>query len=169
MRISDICNRAVKNGNLLNGGVSWQYDGKAYHAFCTVGDGYVEDGKLWTIGNMYEVNFYNHSDGVTIYKSNAVSIHYKCFTCGQTVELFDKEFFCRGCRVYEDLELEEIITKLVNRDFISYKTIVQNKDNFDFLTKMQQRLIKVLKHHNLIYWSGKQKKYVDMKYKEYGL
>ena len=152
---NDIC--------MINGIIHTDSSGKPIYYECTVGDGYVEDGKLWTISNVYNIKFWSGSKGVTIYKALEQSIHYKCFVCGGHKDIFGKNFFAKGCRVYEDLEVDEIITKLVKRDFKTYKNIKRNYINDLFLDLMQERLIKTLVYNKIIY-KRKNGNYEDYKY-----
>ncbi len=152
---NDIC--------MINGIIHTDSSGKPIYYECTVGDGYVEDGKLWTISNVYNIKFWSGSKGVTIYKALEQSIHYKCFVCGGHKDIFGKNFFAKGCRVYEDLEVDEIITKLVKRDFKTYKNIKRNYINDLFLDLMQERLIKTLVYNKIIY-KRKDGNYEDYKY-----
>ena len=155
---NDIC--------MLNGIIGTDSSGKPMYYECTVGDGYVEDGKLWTISNVYKIRFWSGSKGVTIYKALEQSIHYKCFVCGVDKDIFGRNFFEKGCRVYEDLEVDEIITKLVNRDFKTYKNIKRSYINDKFLDLMQERLIKVLLYNKIIYRT-KDNRYMNYIYYDY--
>lgn len=112
---NDIC--------MINGNIETDSSGKPIYYECTVGDGYIENDKLWMISNYYNIKFWSGSKGVTIYKALEQSIHYKCFVCGGHKDIFGRNFFEKGCRVYEDLQVDEIITKLVRRDFKTYKNI----------------------------------------------
>lgn len=152
---NDIC--------MINGIIHTDSSGKPIYYECTVGDGYVEDGKLWTISNVYNIKFWSGSKGVTIYKALEQSIHYKCFVCDGHKDIFGKNFFAKGCRAYEDLEVDEIITKLVKRDFKTYKNIKRNYINDLFLDLMQERLIKTLVYNKIIY-KRKDGNYEDYKY-----
>lgn len=156
---NDIC--------MINGLIHTDSSGKPIYYECTVGDGYLdENGKLWTISNYYSIRFWSGSKGVTIYKAINNSIHYKCFVCGGHKDIFGKKYWSSGCRVYEDLEVEEIITKLVKRDFKTYKNIKRNYINDLFLDLMQERLIKTLVYNKIIY-KRENGSYEDYKY--YGL
>lgn len=140
---NDIC--------MLNGLIHTDSSGNPYCYECTVGDGYVENGKQWFYSNYYSIRFYSGSKGVLIYKALDKSIHYKCFVCGGLKDPFGRNFFEKGCRVYEDLEVDEILTKLVKRDFKSYKNIKHSYINDLFLDLMQERLIKTLVYNKIIY------------------
>ena len=66
-KYNDIC--------MLNGFIETDSSWKPVCYECTIGDGYVEDGKLWTISNVYRIRFLSGSKGVTIYKALEKSIH----------------------------------------------------------------------------------------------
>lgn len=154
----------------LNGGVTSDAFGNPYLYECTVGNGYTDkEGKTWFTSNVYRILFYSGNKGATIYKSSERSINNKCYTCGGSPEVFGEDFFSPGCRVYEDLELEEILSMLVNKDIIRFSNV--NKDNpynMQFLSQMQKRLIKSLEYNRQIHWSKQQKKYVSYEfYKAY--
>ena len=70
--------------------------------------------------------------------------------------------------MYEDLEVEEIVKKLVNKDWTTFYNVKHNKNkcNYTFLKLMKQRLIKVLLYNNIIY-KRKNGSYEDYKY--YGM
>lgn len=148
---------------LINGGITSDSFGNPYMYECTIGDGYEEEGKRWTTSNMYHIYFYSGCRGCTIYKSLKRSIHEKCFVCGESLEPFGKNFFSAGCRVYEDLEKDEVIKMLVNKDWTTFYNVSNNKNktNYMFLKEMKKRLIKTLEYNNVIYYSEKQKQYVD--------
>lgn len=170
-KIAKIYDEAIKLENLekyglLNGGIISDSSENPLMYFCTIGDGVIGDnGKLYTTSNMYEIQFYSGCKGVTIYKSNAISIHYRCFCCGGSPEIFGKEHFSAGCRVYEEMDVDEVLKNLVNKNWNKYHNIVHsNPYNIKFLKAMKQRLIKSLEHNKIIHWSEKQKRYVDYKY-----
>lgn len=140
---NDIC--------MINGIIHTDSSGKPIYYECIVGDGYIENGKLWTISNTYNIKFWSGSKGVTIYKALEQSIHYKCFVCGGHKDIFGKKYWSAECRVYEDLEVDEIITKLVKKDFKTYKNVKRNYINDLFLDLMQERLIKTLLYNKVIY------------------
>lgn len=72
------------------------------------------------------------------------------------------------CSVYEDLEVEEIVKKLVNKDWKTFYNVKHNKNkpNYMFLKQMKQRLIKTLVYNKIIY---KRKNGTYEEYKYYGL
>lgn len=153
--------------SLFNGYIMYNIDGSPYMYSCIIGDGYVDDGRTWFLSNMYEINFYSGYKGCTIYKSNKISLHYKCFVCGNSPEIFGYDHFSKGCRVYEELTIDEILQKLVNKNWGTYGNInKKSKYNKEFLRLMKQRLIKSLKHNKIIY-KRKNGTYEDYKY--YGL
>ena len=148
--------------SLFNGSIMCNNDGSPYMYSCIIGDGYIDDGKTWFLSNMYEINFYSGCKGCTIYKSNKISLHYKCFVCGNSPEIFGYDHFSKGCRVYEELTIDEILQKLVNKNWGTYGNInKKSKYNKEFLTLMKQRLIKSLKHNKIIHWCEEQNKYID--------
>lgn len=153
---------------MINGGIMSNKTNDPYMYFCTVGDGFVEDNKTYMVSNYYTIEFYSGIKGCTIYKAMNGSIHYKCFTCGGSVDIFGKNHWSAGCRVYEDLEIEEIVKKLVNKDWTTFYNIKHNKNkpNYIFLKQMKQRLIKTLVYNKIIY-KRKNGTYEDYKY--YGL
>lgn len=153
---------------MINGYIMSSKENDPYMYSCTVGDGFVEDGKRYMTSNYYTIEFYSGIKGCTIYKAMNDSIHYKCFTCGGSVDIFGKNHWSAGCRVYEDLEVEEIVKKLVNKDWTTFYNIKhnRNKPNYIFLKQMKQRLIKTLEHNKIIY-KMKNGTYEDYKY--YGL
>ena len=153
---------------LLNGGITSDSANNPYMYFCTIGDGFVEDNKTYMTSNYYTINFYSGVKGCTIYKAINGSIHYKCFTCGGSVDAFGRNHWSASCRVYEDLEVEEMVKKLVNKDWTTFYNVKHNKNkcNYVFLKLMKQRLIKVLLYNNIIY-KRKNGSYEDYKY--YGM
>ena len=70
--------------------------------------------------------------------------------------------------MYEDLEIEEIVKKLVNKDWTTFYNVKHNKNkpNYIFLKQMKQRLIKTLVYNKIIY---KRKNGAYEEYKYYGL
>lgn len=156
---------------MINEGIMSNQSNDPYMYFCTVGDGFVEDGKTYMTSNYYTIEFYSGIKGCTIYKSMNNSIHYKCFTCGGSIDIFGKNHWSAGCRVYEDLEVEEIVKKLVNRDWKTFYNIKHNKNkpNYIFLKQMKQRLIKTLEYNKIIYKIYKRKNGTYEDYKYYGL
>lgn len=147
---------------LFNGFATCCSDGSPYMYSCTIGDGYIDDNKVWFTSNMYEIVFYSGCKGCTIYKSNSISLHYKCFVCGNSPEPFGYNFFSKGCRVFEELTVDEILNKLVNKNWGTYGNInKKSKYNKEFLRLMKQRLIKSLKHNKIIHWCEEQNKYID--------
>ena len=170
-KIAKIYDEAIKWENiekygLLNGGVVSDSSGNPLMYSCTIGDGTKDDdGKLWTTSNMYEIQFYSGCKGVTIYKSNIISIHYKYFCCGGPPEIFGKGHFSKGCRVYEEMDVDELLKNLVNKNWNKYHNIVHsNPHNIKFLKAMKQRLIKSLECNKIIHWNGELKQYVDYEY-----
>lgn len=153
---------------MINGGIMSYESNDPYMYFCTIGDGFVEDSKTYMTSNYYEVEFYSGIKGCTIYKAMNNSIHYKCFTCGGSVDMFGRNHWSAGCRVYEDLEVEEIVKKLINKDWKTFYNVKHNKNkpNYMFLKQMKQRLIKTLVYNKIIY-KLKNGTYEDYKY--YGL
>ena len=156
----------IKQNNLpygMNGGTSSDAYGNPYLHECVVGHGTTnKDGKVWFTENMYRIIFYSGNKGTTIYKSSAESINYKCFVCGGSPEMFGSTFFEKGCRVYERLEVEEVLSMLVNKDICRFKNITKNNPyNIQFLKLMQKRLIKSLEYNNIIHWVEPLKKYVE--------
>lgn len=148
--------------SLFNGSIMCNNDGSPYMYSCIIGDGYVDDGRTWFLSNMYEINFYSGCKGCTIYKSNNISLHYKCFVCGNSPEIFGYNHFSKGCRVFEELTVDEILQKLVNKNWGTYGNInKKSKYNKEFLRLMKQRLIKSLKHNKVIHWCDEQNKYID--------
>lgn len=153
---------------MINGGIMSSKENDPYMYFCTVGDGFSEDGKIYMTSNYYTIEFYSGIKGCTIYKAMNGSIHYKCFTCGGSVDIFGKNHWSACCRVYEDLEVKEIVKNLVNKDWKTFYNIKHNKNkpNYIFLKQMKQRLIKTLEYNKIIY-KRKNGTYEDYKY--YGL
>ena len=153
---------------MVNGGIMSNETNDPYMYFCTIGDGFVEDNKTYMTSNYYTIEFYSGIKGCTIYKAMNGSIHYKCFICGGSVDIFGKNHWSVGCRVYEDLEVEEIVKKLVNKDWATFYNVKHNKNkpNYIFLKQMKQRLIKTLVYNKIIY---KRKNGVYEEYKYYGL
>lgn len=166
-KLARVYDKAIKIDNinkygLLNGGVSSDSFNNPYLYICTVGNGYKEDDKLYFTSNMYEILFLSGNKGVTIYKSNVDSIHYKCFTCGESIEIFGTKFFYKGCRVYEQLEVDEILKMLVNKDLKTYKNINKsNPYNLKFIELIQKRLIKSLEYNHIIHYSSILDKYIE--------
>lgn len=155
-----------KNGyrtELINGLIESDSFNNPYRYECTIGNGYEKDGKRYTLSNMYHIIFYSGVKGCTIYKSSSRSRHEKCFVCGNSPDIFGREFFSTGCRVYEDLKKDEIIKNLVNKDWTTFYNVKHNKNktNYMFLKEMKKRLIKTLEHNKVIYYSKKQKQYID--------
>lgn len=138
---------------MINGGIMSNKTNDPYMYFCTIGDGFIEDNKTYMTSNYYTIEFYSGIKGCTIYKAMNCSIHYKCFTCGGSVDIFGKNHWSVGCRVYEDLEVEEIVKKLVNKDWKTFYNVKHNKNkpNYMFLKQMKQRLIKTLVYNKIIY------------------
>lgn len=169
-KLAKIYDEAMKIDNinkygLLNGGVSSDGFNNPYLYICTIGNGYVEDNKTWFTSNMYEILFMSGNKGVTIYKTSIRSIHNKCFTCGGCIEIFGKDFPFMGCRVYEQLEIDEILAILVNKDWKEFKNVnINNPYNVKFLHTMHRRLIKSLEYNKIIHYSKTLSKYI-----EYGL
>ena len=153
---------------MLNGGIMSDSSNNPYMYFCTIGDGFVEDGKTYMTSNYYTIEFYSGIKGVTIYKALQRSIHYKCFTCGGSPDIFGYNHFSEGCRVFEELEVEEIVKKLINKNWYEYYNVRKNrnKTNMMFLKEMKQRLIKCLEYNKIIY---KRDNGIYEDYKYYGL
>lgn len=153
---------------MINGGIMSNKTNDPYMYFCTIGDGFMEDNKTYMTSNYYTIEFYSGIKGCTIYKAMNESIHYKCFTCGGSVDIFGKNHWSAGCRVCEDLEVEEIVKKLVNKDWKTFYNVKHNKNkpNYMFLKQMKQRLIKTLVYNKIIY---KRKNGTYEEYKHYGL
>ena len=149
----------------MNGGVASDAYGNPYSYDCTVGNGYKdESGKVWFTSNMYKILFLSGNKGVTIYHSRNGSLHYDCFTCGGCIEPFGKNFCFKGCRVYENLEVDTILSILVNKDIRRFKNVKHdNPYNLQFLKMMQKRLIKALEHNKIIHWCEEQNQYIDYK------
>lgn len=152
---------------IVNGGIMSNEANDPYMYFCTIGDGFVEDNKTYMTSNYYTIEFYSGIKGCTIYKAMNGSIHYKCFTCGGSVDIFGKNHWSAGCRVYEDLEADEIVKKLVNKDWTKFYNVKHNKNkpNYIFLKQMKQRLIKTLVYNKIIY-KRKNGTYEEYKYYE---
>lgn len=169
-KIAKIYDEAIKIDNinkygLLNGGVASDSFMNPYLYMCIIGNGYNDNNKIWFTSNMYEILFVSGNKGVTIYKSSERSIHNKCFTCGGCIEIFGKSFPFSGCRVYEQLEIDEIITMLINKNWRTFKNVnIDNPYNVKFLYAMKNRLIKSLEHNKIIHYSKTLDKYI-----EYGL
>ena len=169
-KLAKIYDKSMKIDNinkygLLNGGVTSDSFMNPYLYTCIIGNGYSDDNKIWFTSNMYEILFISGNKGATIYKSNERSIHNKCFTCGGCIEIFGKNFPFNGCRVYEQLEIDEILSMLVNKDWKKFKNVnTNNPYNIEFLYVMHRRLIKSLEHHKIIHYSKTLSKYI-----EYGL
>lgn len=166
-KLARIYDKAIKIDNinkygLLNGGVSSDSFNNPYLYTCTVGNGYKEGNKLYFTSNMYEILFLSGNKGVTIYKSNMDSIHHKCFTCGECIEIFGTKFFCKGCCVYERLEIDEILKMLVRKDLKTYKNVNKgNPYNLKFIDLIQKRLIKSLEYNHIIHYSSTLDKYIE--------
>ena len=77
---------------MVNGFISSDSANNPYMYECTLGDGFIEDGKIYMTSNYYTINFYSGIKGVTIYKALEQSIHYKCFTCGESPDPFGYNF-----------------------------------------------------------------------------
>lgn len=156
----------------LNGQITADYYGNPYSYECTIGNGYTEQingvEKRYTTSNMYQIIFYSGIKGVTIYKSRKESLHYYCFTCGGSPEIFGKDFFSAGCRVYEDLDIDQVVN-LCNKNWAEFYNVKQNKNrkNYLFLKLMKERLIKTLEYNKIIFWCEEQGKYLDYNLKEF--
>lgn len=151
---------------LLNGSIMSDSANNPYLYMCTIGDGFVEDGKTYMTGNYYTIYMYSGVKGVTIYKALSKSINQRCFVCGNSPEIFGYNHFSAGCRVYEEMEVSEVVTKLCNKNWMEYYNVQKNKPNIMFLKQMKQRLIKILEYNKIIY-QKQNGKYEDYKY--YGL
>lgn len=147
---------------LLNGCIRSDSANNPYSYMCQLTQGATDsDGVFNPLTNYYTIMFYSGVKGCTIYKAMNGSIHYKCFVCGNSAEPFGKNHWSAGCRVYENLEISEIVQKLVNKNWLEYKNIADNSVNIAFLTAMKQRLIKTLLYNKIIY------KKADGKYEDY--
>lgn len=166
-KLAKIYDEAIKIDNinkygLLNGGVISDSSMNPYLYSCVIGNGYNKNNKTWFTSNMYEILFISGNKGVTIYKSNKRSIHNKCFTCGGCIEMFGKDCSFMGCRVYEQLDIDEILTMLVNKDWKKFKNVnTDNLYNIKFLYVMHRRLIKSLEYNKIIHYSRTLGKYIE--------
>lgn len=135
----------------MNGGLTPVNDNKILYAFCTVGNGHInENKKLETFSNVYDIYMFSGSPNITIIKKLDIFSYGKKdkkFVVGSS--LFDsllKSFYKNN----EFLDMEEVL-KLAKKDWKTFRNInTKNKYNLMFLDCMQQEFIKRLSYHKII-------------------
>lgn len=162
--------------NHLNGFICSDDAGMPYTYECTIGDGTrQEDGKLWPYSNVYKIEFWHGLDNVVIYKQLKRSLHEKEWHAGKLPKLFpdlrigDSCELSHGVAIYEDLDFDEILDRLVNKSFKRFATVRHFKENYLFLDAMQKRLIKTLVDRRLIFYNTIYGKYYPISFLEMGL
>lgn len=176
--IREFVKEDAKGKNMvLNGGVSSDGFGMPMTYECSIGYGITnETGKREYLYNMYEINLYPGIWGLEIYKRLSKSLHCKCFEVGQNMARLwhdardgkEVDSFHRKTAIYENLETEEILTYLVNKNIITFPNVNHdNKYNLKFLEEMQKRMIEVLLHFNIIYYNKNKQKYEETYMKQY--
>lgn len=152
---------AKENGRGYDGlNVSVTYDSsvRVYAAEAVIGDGRTDaKGRHWMDSNYYQIMFYRGGPDVAIYKATAQSIVDLEYVSGHPPRLtrYDPytdstEFY--GSHCHGDLSVDEVVKKLVARDWATYKNVSHNTENIRLLHLAQQHLIKILVHNgDIIY------------------
>lgn len=78
------------------------------------------------------------------------------------------DWFHKNLAIYEDLEIDEILTYLVNKNITTFPNVNHdNSYNIKFLEEMQKRMIEVLLHFDVIYYNKNKQKYEEFYMKKY--
>lgn len=162
---------------LLNGHITKIGYGYPIMAECTIGDG-IHDDKAGRnmYSNMYTIRYYFGNHNIVITKSTVHSIHEKGYSLLGFPENFKDwrrkdlkkiDGFWKRQAIYKDLEIEEILKKIINKPWETYYNVNQEKENLEFLSCMKNMLIDRMIEENAIYWSENKQKYEDINFQRY--